>query len=326
LRIAVLTTSYPRAAGDPAGHFVQAEARALAEAGHEVWVFAPGQDTKMLRGSPNVAWLASGSAFGWPGVAARLRENPARGLHVLRYLMAARRMLRERGPFDRVVAHWLLPSGFPLALGASRDAELELVAHGSDVRLLAKAPPLARLALRALVARGAALRCVSHELADMLVRLEPRAAAAVRVEACALDLPPLDRASARAGLGLDDAPVLVVVARLVESKRVHAALGSARLLPFARCVVIGDGPLRSALQRRFPGVEFLGTLDRDLCLRWIAAADLVLSTSTLEGAPSVVREARALGTAVVARSASDLDSLSEIDQRLYVLTGEGCPR
>jgi glycosyltransferase involved in cell wall biosynthesis len=289
-----------------------------------VWVIAPGRDTRMLNGSPNVAWLAAGSAFGWPGVAARLRDNPARGLGVLRYLVAARRVLRERGPFDRIVAHWLVPSGFPLALSADANAKLELVAHGSDVRLLAKAPRLARLALRALVARGAALRCVSHELADMLVRLEPRTWAAVRVEACALDLPSLDRASARAALQLGDEPVLLIVARLIAGKRVAAALASARLLPFARCVVIGDGPERAALERRFPA-EFLGTLDRDVCLSWIAAADLVLSTSALEGAPTVVREARALGTAVVARAASDLDSWSKTDPRLYVLTDAGHP-
>jgi glycosyltransferase involved in cell wall biosynthesis len=160
----------------------------------------------------------------------------------------------------------------------------------------------------------------------MLVRLEPRTAAALRVEACALDLPTgLDRASARAQLELGDGPILVVVARLVDAKRVEAALGSARLLPFARCVVIGDGPLRTVLQRRFPAAEFLGTLDRAVCLLWIAAADVVLSASTLEGAPSSVREARALGTAVVARAAGDLGSWSESDPRLYALTGEGGP-
>ncbi|HVJ21992.1 MAG TPA: glycosyltransferase family 4 protein [Polyangiaceae bacterium] len=322
MRIAVLTTSYPRSPGDPAGHFVQAETRALCRAGHDVWVIAPGEHGSVVTGSPNLVWLASGSAFGWPGVAARLRENPLRALGVAAYFAAAGRELYERGPFDRIVAHWLVPSGFPLALAAPGKGELEVVAHGSDVRLLLKAPRLARFALQRLLARGATLRCVSQELADALVRLEPRAAPSTRVEACALDVPPIERARARAELAAGDDPLLVYAARLVDGKRPEAALRSAALLPFARCVVIGDGPRRAALERQFPSAEFLGTVDRDVCLRWLAAADLVLSASTAEGAPSVVREARTLGTTVVARSAGDLGAWSESDDCLYVLAGE----
>ena len=154
MRIAVLTTSYPRSPGDPAGHFVQAETRALCRAGHDVWVIAPGEHGSVVTGSPNLVWLASGSAFGWPGVAARLRENPLRALGVAAYFAAAGRELYERGPFDRIVAHWLVPSGFPLALAAPGKGELEVVAHGSDVRLLLKAPRLARFALQRLLARA----------------------------------------------------------------------------------------------------------------------------------------------------------------------------
>src|SRR5690606_34234557 len=37
-RVLLLTTSYPRFAGDSAGHFVQAEAQALVRSGHQVTV------------------------------------------------------------------------------------------------------------------------------------------------------------------------------------------------------------------------------------------------------------------------------------------------
>jgi teichuronic acid biosynthesis glycosyltransferase TuaC len=54
-------------------------------------------------------------------------------------------------------------------------------------------------------------------------------------------------------------------------------------------------------------------------LTWIAAADLVLSASNREGAPTVIREARALGATAVSVSAGDLSTQAEDDPALYVL-------
>jgi teichuronic acid biosynthesis glycosyltransferase TuaC len=319
VRVAILTTSYPRSPGDAAGHFVRAEARALCAAGHDVWVFAPGAEAVVEPGAPRVVWLASGKAFGSPGAAARLRENPLRGAAALAYLARAGSALKERGPFERVVAHWLVPSGFPLALVAGPDTELELVAHGSDVRLLARFPSVARWVLGTFVARSATVRCVSHELATELVALEPRLAPLLRVEACPIDLPALDRAAARRRHHAGSAPLIVVAARLVPGKRVEVALRSATLVPGARCVVLGDGPERAALEQAFSGVEFLGSVPRDVCLQWLAAADLVLGASRLEGAPSVVREARLLGTKVVACASGDLAAWAADDAALWIL-------
>jgi hypothetical protein len=44
MRIGVLTTSYPRWPGDPAGNFVEGHVRALMQLGHEVEVIAAGDD------------------------------------------------------------------------------------------------------------------------------------------------------------------------------------------------------------------------------------------------------------------------------------------
>src|ERR1700735_349646 len=87
-RVALVTTSWPRFDGDPAGHFVEAEARALTRCGDEVVVIA-----------------ADGAAFGWPGVAARIQENPWRAVSATAWVARARGEL-GRGAFDRVIAHW----------------------------------------------------------------------------------------------------------------------------------------------------------------------------------------------------------------------------
>lgn len=321
-RVAVLTTSYPATAGDAAGHFVQAHARSLAMRGAEVTVFAPGTPF-VSGGNPGLVRLADGGAAGLPGLSARLRKRPSRAFGLGAWLLRVRREFVRRGPFDRVVAHWLLPSAFPLLVSVpTAAAELEAVVHGSDARLLERLPrAFVRTVLTSLGRRRVRVRCVSQELATLLRELG--------AEQCGLQLEvgalPIDcsgvpsRSEARRRLGIGDAERLVlVVARLVSGKRVRAALTSARLLPPTRPVVIGDGPQAAELMREFPEARFLGQLPRDLTLTWIAAADAVLSASRLEGSPSVIREARALGVPVAALGCGDLTSWAETDAGLWV--------
>src|SRR5207244_11344173 len=65
-------------------------------------------------------------------------------------------------PIDRTIAHFLVPSAYPIALGAPR---LEVVLHGSDVRLVLALPfGAARHVVRTLLDRDAQFRFVSHDL------------------------------------------------------------------------------------------------------------------------------------------------------------------
>jgi teichuronic acid biosynthesis glycosyltransferase TuaC len=51
----------------------------------------------------------------------------------------------------------------------------------------------------------------------------------------------------------------------------------------------------------------------------MSAADLLLSASRHEGAPTVVREARALGTPVVATDAGDLRAWAAADAGIWLV-------
>lgn len=117
------------------------------------------------------------------------------------------------------------------------------------------------------------------------------------------------RAEARALLGLSpDAPVLGCVGRLVELKN-HALL--IRVLPALRArhadlalVLIGDGPLRSALQQQAQAlgasdcVHFAG--DRSDVARLLCAFDVFVQPSRTEGLSIALLEASAAGCAIVA--------------------------
>jgi glycosyltransferase involved in cell wall biosynthesis len=324
MRIAVVTTSFPAGDDDPAGHFVQSEARALAHAGHEVTVIAPrpmpgptqgGTTTKVPRLA--ICWLDAGAAFGWPGALARLRQSPWNALGMARFVLAARKRL-EGGGFDRVVAHWLVPCGWPIATISGLPCEV--VIHGSDARLFLSLPALVRRALLgALLRRRTQFRFVSEHLHRAFTALEPRLSIRSHVAPCGVDVPALDRGTLRSQLGVPPgAQVAIVVGRLVESKRVARALTLTSLPPDTLWFVVGDGPERAGLERRFPHVRFLGQLARRRTLEWIASADVLVSASLAEGAPTVIREARALGTRVITPSVGDVEAWAAADPGIQI--------
>jgi teichuronic acid biosynthesis glycosyltransferase TuaC len=324
-RIAIVSTSYPTSADDPSGHFVATEARDLARAGHAVTVFTGGvaRTTQDAAANPRVVRVWDGGATGWPGLVPRLKEQPTRGLGLVAWGLGIRRQLTRHGPFERVIGHFLLPTGFPLLLGANlAGAELTLVAHGSDVRLLGQLPAaLSRTLVLGLCVK-ARVRCVSRELASLLQQIagEPLEGR-LSVAPAPIDVSTAPtRSEARAWLGVsDETRLIVVVSRLISSKRIDDALAAAALLPAAVVIVVGDGPELSRLRSTYPEARFVGRVARGHALTWISAADALLSASRLEGAPSAVREARALGVPVVASAAGDLAEWAERDPELWVV-------
>jgi len=317
----VLSTSYPLWEGQAAGHFVAAEAAALCRQGHEVVVIAPGPHDQVCGTAPLVSRLAAGEAFGPPGALARLRERPLRAWGSLEFCWRARRELEQRGPFDQIVAHWLVPCAWPIAIGKARTQEA--VAHGSDVRLFCRLPrALRRHIAHTWIEHQVRMRCVSSELRDLLIEAShPALIALTRVEPLPLVLgTPPTRAAAREHLGVGAGTRLaLLVARLVPDKRVAAALRPLVHLPGISVVVVGGGPLLSELRRSFPTVRFTGELARPRALEWIAAADVLVSASRQEGAPTALREALALGVPVVAQPAGDLRQWAARDPGVWLV-------
>ncbi|HET7540486.1 MAG TPA: glycosyltransferase family 4 protein [Polyangiaceae bacterium] len=321
-RVAVITSSYPRKPGDAAGHFVESEVTRLARAGHEVHVFAPGAGSAASNGA-TLHWLDDRGAFGWPGALARLKAQPTRWLGVAAFALRARAALRRHAPFARVQAHFLVPCAWPLALTVAPSSELELIGHGSDVRLFCRLPRALRAHIaRAWLARRAQLRVTSRELADQLRAASPELSSAVRVAASPIDVEQAPtRSNARHVLGISESqPLALIVSRLIPEKRVALALRALALLgDELSTVVVGDGPELPSLRAHFPRARFTGYLPRSEALCWIAAADVLVSASAHEGAPSVVREARALGVPVVAVAAGDLAAWAEHDSGLLLV-------
>jgi len=303
MRIAVITTSYPSTDGDPAGHFVEAEVHALANL--NAAPAQPGADVKVIRPRP-------GGAFGWPGAATRIREKPSRLFEASAWAAKAAFELRRFGP-ERVIAHWCLPSAFPIGL-AAKSAALEIVSHGGDVRLLCQLPAAVRAHIvRTLTDRAVTWRFVSEELRNTLAQsLDAENARAVdritKIAPPALNVPDVREEAISLRRTIDPSRrVYVCAGRLVASKRVDKVIDYVATTTFGNraervLIVLGDGPERAHLERLAKAwaidVRFLGKTSRRETLGWIGAADELVHASRVEGLSTVIREAESLGVPV----------------------------
>ncbi len=216
MRVAVLTTSYPRYAGDAAGRFVADAVEHVRARGVDVEVVGPEQ------------FRHYGIAYGH-GVLSNLRRRPWLGLFVPALLVSFVRAAR-RLDADLVHAHWL-PAGWV----AARSGKPYVVqVWGTDIEVARRAPALARGVLQ-----GARLViAASNELADSARAL---GAQEVRVIPSGVDLP--------AQVGEEAYPLEVLYAgRLSPEKGVLELVEAADGL---NLVVAGDGPLRG----RVPGAQ-----------------------------------------------------------------------
>jgi teichuronic acid biosynthesis glycosyltransferase TuaC len=346
----IVTTSFPEVETDPSGHFVLSSARLLAAEGHAVTVLAP----RPARFSGiTVRAVGAAELFGWPGAAARALERPLRLLQAPAWVRRVRceveALALTMAADDSLVvqAHFWVPVVFPALFGSALvpprlawwlpdRASLFVHAHGADVRALLAFPAALRHAVvRATCERASEVVFAAEPLRSSLERaLPPALADALRLRSrvaappLGLEVSPLAQAAraARANrlrADMGGGPLVVMVGRLVPGKRVERALAAAALArrshPNLRLAVVGDGPERVRLAPLASSFDrFVGSVPRDEALAWIAAADALVLTSDAEGAPTVVREARALGTTVVCTPVGDVPRWAETDAGLFV--------
>jgi glycosyltransferase involved in cell wall biosynthesis len=102
----------------------------------------------------------------------------------------------------------------------------------------------------------------------------------------------------------DGAPVLLSVGRIAAEKNIALALRTYEAVrqrePKAQMVVVGEGPLRGALESAHPDVRFIGTRTGEALAACYASADLFVFPSLTETFGNVTLEALASGLPVVA--------------------------
>jgi glycosyltransferase involved in cell wall biosynthesis len=210
MRIAVLTTSYPRFPGDVVGRFVADAVEHVRRRGLDVEVVGPEQ------------FHGYGLTYGH-GVLGNLRRRPWLGLFVPALLASFVRAAR-RVDAELLHAHWL-PAGW-VAMRTGKPYVVQV--WGTDVELARRAPRLARAILR----RAQLVIAASSSLAESAHQL---GAADVRIIPSGVELPDEVGEEARP-------PEVLYAGRLSPEKGVLELLEAARGL---NLVIAGDGPLRA---------------------------------------------------------------------------------
>jgi glycosyltransferase involved in cell wall biosynthesis len=115
----------------------------------------------------------------------------------------------------------------------------------------------------------------------------------------------------RLSRGRPERPLLLTVSRLAPEKNVGFLADVLKRVPDACLAVVGDGPQRPDLERRFEGgqANFIGYLKGEDLATAYASADAFVYASETETMGNVVLEAMACGAAVLAPRAGGIPSL-----------------
>jgi glycosyltransferase involved in cell wall biosynthesis len=210
MRVAVLTTSYPRRPGDAAGRFVADAVEHVCARGVDVEVIGPEQFRNF------------GIAYGH-GVVGNLRRRPWLVPFVPALLASFVRAARCVDA-DLLHAHWL-PAGW---VAARTDKPYVVQVWGTDLELARRLPGVAGRVLR-----GA--RLVIAASSDLADRARQLGAERVRIIPMGVDLPP--------EVGVEaEPPEILYAGRLSPEKGVLELVEAAHGM---NLVVAGDGPLRA---------------------------------------------------------------------------------
>ncbi len=205
---------------------------------------------------------------------------------------------------DIVFAPWAYPDGWA-AVKLAREHNLPVVVqvHGSDVKLLDDYPAKRSKTIETLTEADGVV-AVSQDLAKDVAKF---GAKNVKMIYDGVDATLFHPTVAKAKVNR-----VLFIGNLVPVKSVDLLI-QAMAGVGAKLTVIGDGPLRKALQSDAASwnvdVEFLGSIPQADLPKHYRAADLFVLPSRSEGVPNVLLEASACGVPWVA---SDVGGIPEI--------------
>jgi glycosyltransferase involved in cell wall biosynthesis len=327
MRILAVTVGYPKEPGDSTAPFIDAIVRGLARRGHEVDVVLPdhhafrypdGEGVRFFpyRYSPSARLSPWG--FGQTfNATTRVRAQvvpllPAIAVSLRRAI--AKRLAAQR--YDVVHAHWVLPNGWAASSVAERaHVPVVVTLHGTDVAMAERHRPLARIAGRTF-GRVAAVTATSEDLRQRAIRLgaDPQHTVTTYIGVDTdLFAPRPASPEMRQLLGTRDGDLLVVsVGRLARVKGFEHLIEAASRLRRVTIAIVGDGELRSELERLVKAsaarVVLAGGMPLDGVAQALAAADIVVVPSVVDNrgrvdsTTSTALEALASGRPLIATS------------------------
>ncbi|HEX2248759.1 MAG TPA: glycosyltransferase family 4 protein [Gemmatimonadales bacterium] len=250
-----MTHNYPRFIGDPAGAFVARIAEGAAAQGHEMEAVAPhaaGTPTdEVMRGVRVHRFRYAPEAFERVAYTGGLHQStlrsPAAALAFPGFLFAFKRAVRravQQLQPHVIHAHWWFPGGW-LAVGTR--VPYLLTCHGSDVRLLERAP--LRMMAAQVFRHAGRITAVSGFLAGDLKRLLADLPEDVTVTPMPIDVAAFEQGAQHRKAA---PPRILYAGNLVPSKGVDVLLQAAAELRYLgvefQLKILGEGPAERSLR------------------------------------------------------------------------------
>ena len=318
LKVCMLTTGFPRFAGDLFGSFIFDLAAYLTRRGVRVEVIAPhahgfpGREemsgVRVRRFRYALPAALERLAYGG-GIPSNLKSSVWARLLVpfflLGFLLRAARMV---GRSQVVHCHWTICGLIGYLATRGRRRPLVLTVRGSDVHLFSDGlmGKLSRRIWRSMDVIIAVSEDLGRALEEKGVE---RSRIRVVYNGVREEFKPGSREAARQKLDLPPTRFIALfLGILAPVKGVEVLLQAVEktAAPDLLQVLVGDGPLRAELEQQAreggfeSNVHFAGQRPREEIVDWLNAADLLVLPSFSEGRPNVVLEAMACGRPVVA--------------------------
>jgi len=347
MKIAMLTSSYPKWPGEMTAPFIEEIAASVAARGHEVHVLMPrrsdlrrqpldrGVHLHSYRYAPTRSlevWGYSAALHGDVGI--RPATIAAAPLALGSGLQALLALTNDAG-YDIIHGHWVLPSGAVAAVAAQqRKLPLVLSLHGSDVFLAEQSIPTAWVA--AWAARHA--HGITSCSGDLAARLAQLGGPPDRTEVIPYGIDPdkfyIDPAAGavmRARLGIaPDRPTIVWASRMVYKKGLSVLLEALPAVlqaqPETLLVLGGYGDLRDELEQQVQrlgiasSVLFPGPITRDEINSFWNAGDIVVVPAihdhrgNVDGLPNIILESMSAGRPIVASCTAGIPQVITDDE------------
>lgn len=217
------------------------------------------------------------------------------------------RIIDEGYDFDVIDAHYFYPDGVAaVMLGKYFNKPVVITARGTDINLIPQFT-LPRKQLMWAANNAAGMITVCQALREEMIGLGIPGDRIVSLRN-GVDLQrfvPMDRAAARAQLGIDGFTVISV--GVLDPRKAHdLTIGALPMLPDVKLLIAGIGPERKKLEALAASlgvtdrVKFLGAVAQTELKHYYNAADAMILASSREGWANVLLESMACGTPVVA--------------------------
>ena len=115
---------------------------------------------------------------------------------------------------------------------------------------------------------------------------------------------------------------IITIAVLREGKGIDTLIEAARYVPNANFVVVGDGPLREALEQQASGLPITFTGFRRDVAQLLAESDLFVHPTLADAFPTVLLEAMAAGLPVIASNVGGVPEIVDAHSGMLVPPGD----